>query len=317
MKKLTLQEVQTKIDKCHNGKIKIIDGFQSVKKKAHIKCFVCGNDYFTTPYSLYTGHNCPYCVGNRKLNPNEYRKRVKQNIGIEYEVIGDYVTSNSKVLFKHNACGKTFEMTPHAFDAGQRCPYERYSNSAKSNGISKSEVDRRLKVNTDNQYKIISGFTYASKPCKIKHLKCNQIFTASPDRIYGMQSGCPFCKSSKGELAVRMFLKTHNFDFKEQFRIADCKNKRPLPFDFAVFDNNKLITLIEYQGIQHYEPKFGQENFDMGHQRDLIKADYCRLNNINLITIPYKRTNSYLQLEKYVFDFLEINFSTPRPNQAS
>jgi hypothetical protein len=40
------------------------------------------------------------------------------------------------------------------------------------------------------------------------------------------------------------------------FKGLNSENGRPLRFDFAVFDDNgDLDFLIEYQGIQHYQPK--------------------------------------------------------------
>ena len=57
-----------------------------------------------------------------------------------------------------------------------------------------------------------------------------------------------------------------------------------------MFSNNKLITLIEYQGRQHYEVVEhwgGQKGLEERKRNDNIKKNYCKANNIPLIEIPY------------------------------
>lgn len=224
-------------------------------------------------------------------------------------MIGDYHNTHTKILIKHNFCGNVFNMSPHAFLQGQRCPKEvvqrRASRSIGTLIIPYDEVVKRmLKSNPD--YKLVGDFTFVSKKALIEHLKCGRNFKATPDQIISRRSGCPYCYSSKGEDAVRDFLNVNNFDFKEQYRIKDCRNKRALPFDFAIFENNKLLLLIEYDGIQHTKPKFGQREFMLTKFRDNIKNKYCRENGIDLVRIPYKRTNNYGDLKEYIFEYLYV-----------
>src|SRR5690606_27301002 len=87
----------------------------------------------------------------------------------------------------------------------------------------------------------------------------------------------------------------HNIDFKEQVEFDDCRTKRPLPFDFGIYNNNELLMLIEYQGVQHYEPREyfgGEKEFKVRQQNDNIKREYCRKNKIPLLEIPYYEFNN-------------------------
>ena len=55
-------------------------------------------------------------------------------------------------------------------------------------------------------------------------------------------------------------------------------------------DNNNLLYLIEYNGIQHYEPvKYfgGEERFEQQQRYDLKKEEYCLSHNIPLFIIRY------------------------------
>lgn len=117
------------------------------------------------------------------------------------------------------------------------------------------------------------------------------------NRSYG--TGCPTCNKSKGENKLTIILDQYKeVKYKTQYRIKKCRNKLPLPFDFAIFDkNNKLLCLIEYDGEQHYRPSFGEESFQKTKHNDRVKNEYCKQNNIPLIRVPYWEYNN---LETYL-----------------
>lgn len=115
--------------------------------------------------------------------------------------------------------------------------------------------------------------------------------------------GCSNCNISLGENYIKMFLDNNKIEYKQQYRFEDCKGlRRRLPFDFAVFNNDNLIALIEYQGIQHYKPveKFGgQDALNKQKKNDDLKRKYCEDKNIKLIEIPhYDIKNIPIILEK-------------------
>ena len=61
----------------------------------------------------------------------------------------------------------------------------------------------------------------------------------------------------------------------------------PLKFDFAVFKDNNLKFLLEYDGEYHYLPILGQVALDKQQEHDRRKDEYCKLHNIDLLRIPY------------------------------
>ena len=104
--------------------------------------------------------------------------------------------------------------------------------------------------------------------------------------------GCPSCSSSKAESRIKKWLSNNNIKFEEQKRFENCKNSKPLPFDFWLSEKN---ILIEYDGVGHYKPTtFGGtskeqaiENLKNQKTRDLIKTQYAKENKIKLIRISY------------------------------
>ena len=107
----------------------------------------------------------------------------------------------------------------------------------------------------------------------------------------GSDRGCSHCfPVSYGEETIRDYLDNNNFRYVRQYTTPNCRHINPLPFDFGVFSNKKLIALIEYQGRQHYEVVEhwgGQKGLEERKRNDNIKKNYCKANNIPLIEIPY------------------------------
>ena len=100
-------------------------------------------------------------------------------------------------------------------------------------------------------------------------------------------------RASRGEIKIEEILKQEGLPFEEEYSFPDLISNtgRPLRFDFAVFDDNgDLDFLIEYQGIQHYEPKSkfgGYSGLKKQQYNDLQKIEYFKRHGLNLVTIPY------------------------------
>ena len=115
--------------------------------------------------------------------------------------------------------------------------------------------------------------------------------------------GCIYCHNYKGEKDIIEFLKRHNIEFQYQKRFSDLKDIGYLSYDFYIPPKQ---TLIEYNGIQHYKPiDFfgGKEAYDLQIKHDIIKRDYAKAHNLNLICISYKDN-----IQKVLSDYLEKGF---------
>lgn len=119
------------------------------------------------------------------------------------------------------------------------------------------------------------------------------------------------CLRSNGENKIAEILDTLNVSYKRQFTFKDCRNIRPLPFDFAIFKDNKLLFLIEFQGFYHYYltgRKDAQEKLEFTQKTDKIKKDYCLLHNIDLLEIPYWEEHRISDILKN--KILEVGYDT-------
>lgn len=107
--------------------------------------------------------------------------------------------------------------------------------------------------------------------------------------------GCPKCKMSHGERRVEQFLVKNKIRFENQKTFLDCVGIRnnKLKYDFYL---PKYNILIEYDGEQHFKPRFDIETkknaikrFNRLQELDKIKTRYAKKNNIFLIRISYKK----------------------------
>ena len=171
--------------------------------------------------------------------------------------------------------------------------------------LTTEEFIARSIIKHGNKYNY-SKTIYRNKRSKVaiicpKHGKFKQV---AREHYYG-GCGCPECgHESKGEEKVAEILNKKKIKHERQYKFNSCKNQNPLPFDFAFWQNQK-ISLIEYQGNHHYEPRgFGgdaEENYKNTIKNDKIKKRFTRLQNIPLLKIPFYK---YEDIENLIDQFV-------------
>ena len=108
----------------------------------------------------------------------------------------------------------------------------------------------------------------------------------------GYTQSCGCLTLSQGATKISTILQENNILFEREKTFDNCrfpKSNYKARFDFYLPDYN---ILIEYDGIQHFEPvtKFGgEEKLLTTQERDSFKNQWCKENNIILIRIPYTR----------------------------
>lgn len=118
------------------------------------------------------------------------------------------------------------------------------------------------------------------------------------------------CINSKANMRMDQILTKLNIPFKREYKFEDCKDKAPLPFDFALFNNEgELIGLIENNGDQHYSARGTQwntpERLIYTQKHDYIKQKFAEDSHIPLLIIPYQYFD---EIEKFLTtsDFWKI-----------
>ena len=221
-----------------------------------------------------------------KMTNDEFLSKVNK-VSSDYKFIEKYKDSKTNILVEHLKCGHIYKVKPANFLHGRRC------SQCSGNKLKTQEVFKKEFLDSSyGEYELMSEYKKAQEHITVKHLKCNHIYKVKPTNwLSGYR--CPRCRNSKGEQKISKILLKWGINFEEQKRFAECKDKRTLPFDFAVFDDdNKIYCLIEYQGEQHFRDRetFGGKNELQNIQRrDEIKYNYCQKENISLYYITYKQ----------------------------
>ena len=101
------------------------------------------------------------------------------------------------------------------------------------------------------------------------------------------------CLTSYGEIKITKILQDNNIVFQTQYSFDDLRgpNNGLLRFDFAIFNNNQLQYLIEFDGRNHFDMPEGNwgsyYTLQDIQEKDKKKNEYCSSHNILLKRIPY------------------------------
>ena len=163
-----------------------------------------------------------------------------------------------------------------------------------------------------NTYKNLTGQTFGKltviKPTITKdgnHMywlclcECGNIHEVASNHLQsGSVQSCGCIKTSIGESNIQKLLDSNNITYMKEYSFSDLKNKKVLRFDFAILEDETVIRLIEFDGIQHYkEQDYFTHNLTETKNNDIIKNEYCKSNNIPLVRIPYwERDNITLEM---------------------
>ena len=240
------------------------------------------------------GSGCPKCVGKNKIVSeliNEFKLIHLDKY--DYSLV-DYKNAKTKIKIICPSHGN-FELYTRQHLKGVNCSNcERERISVNQRKTTNQFIHQAIITHNDTYDYSLVDYTIATKPVKII---CNKhgIFSQIP-RIHINGAGCPICKESKGERKIRQLLESKDIKFIKQHTFPDCKNIRPLPFDFFLPDYN---LCIEYQGEQHYlNKKFfgGIQKLEYIKNNDNIKLNYCISNNIKICIISYKDYDNIIKI---------------------
>lgn len=165
-----------------------------------------------------------------------------------------------------------------------------------------------LTIISDIFYKLSSrGKNESWVKCKCS---CGNIIEVKTNNLgTGTTKSCG-CIQSFGERKIIQLLRENDINFSTQYTFSDLVGPKggKLRFDFAIFKNNSLYELIEFDGRQHFDGPDGtwKNSYSLEDLqiRDNLKNEYCKKNNIKLVRISYKQLSKLdlklLQLEDYL-----------------
>lgn len=272
-----------------NPTVEVIGEYVNGKTKITHHCLIHDVYWDAMPANILKGQGCKKCMKEKiSSHLSKSHQQYVADLAIAnpfVEVVDDYNGSSTSILHHCLLHNVYWKMSPHNALMGNGCVECRKEKHQKAFAKTHEEyISDVALVNPDIE--VIGEYINAKTPilhrCKID----GREWIAAPTNILSGQ-GCPQCKESSGERHVRLWLDKNNISYVREKIFEDCHDKQSLPFDFYLTDYN---IAIEYQGQQHYRSIdiFGGERaFKLQQNHDKIKSDYCEVNNIRLICIPY------------------------------
>jgi hypothetical protein len=270
--------------------------------KVIITCPTHG-DFLQSPKSHLYGKGCPKC-GDTRGTTDKFIKDAKEIHGDKYGYSKvDYKNSRTPIKITCPIHGDFLQL-PQVHLRGSGCLHCKHDNSRKTTN---NFIERAKKIHGDlfDYSKVL--YTKAHELVLITCKEHGDFLQTPNNHLKG--NGCPICSESKGERFLSTILKKLKLEFDRQKTFVGCENIgkkkcRKYPFDFYI---PKYNTVIEFDGIQHYQPVGfwgGNNSFEHQQIRDKIKNEYCIKNNIKMVRIPY--TMKKEDIEPYIKKELSI-----------
>jgi len=225
----------------------------------------------------------------KRLTNTEFLSLAKSKHGSNFEYLDEYATTRTKIRIKCNKCNNITLQKPSGHLQGNGCKKCAIEKTSIKKTLSIENFENRCKKIHNNKYLYHQDYTATRNKIRITCKRHKKDFVKVAYAHLSKKQGCPLCKNSTGENIIIDFLDKHEIIYVLQKRFIDCKNIKPLPFDFFIESQN---LCIEFDGIQHFQAvkRFGGiKKFHQTVSHDNIKNDFCQKNNINLIRIKYNQ----------------------------
>ncbi|MFA5586052.1 MAG: hypothetical protein WDA02_05840 [Saccharofermentanales bacterium] len=291
-KKLTNDEYLKMVKNIHGDKEIDYSITIYINRRTKIR-FICHihGEVEQLPYTHLHGDGCPLCSKDKYKNNFISKSIIIHGYRYDYSLV-DYVNAHKKVKIICTEHG-VFEQRPNDHLSGYGCIKCSNRNNKKDDCI----MNFNKIHNNKYDYSLID---YKNNKTKIKIIcKEHGIFEQRPDNH--LNNGCPFCNESNGEKLIKTILNRKKIKYEYQKKFKDCKYIKTLSFDYYLPNKN---ICIEYDGKQHYESiSFfgGDDTLKKQQERDQIKNEYCKNNNIHLLRIKYNEN-----IEEKLNEFLKI-----------
>jgi very-short-patch-repair endonuclease len=252
--------------------------YKNAKTKVEIVCKDHG-EFWQTPSNHLSGYNCQKCAKNNKMTTNIFVERANQIHLNKYDYTKvNYVNTDTKVLIICKKHGEFSQIPDFHLNRKTGC-----SKCANNVTLTLCEfIEKANNMHGDKyDYSQVNYINNRMNVCIV--CKTHGTFEQSPTRHLG-GDGCPHC-INKTEHKLLILLKEIYPTVKRQFKVEWCKNKRCLPYDFAI-EEHKII--IELDGEQHFKQIANWKSPDLQQEVDKFKTKCANDNGYKVVRVLQK-----------------------------
>lgn len=288
---MTQEEYESKVESL-NTNIKIVGKYRGTNKPVDTECKICGYNWSPIANTLYE-HGCPVCSCVLKT-PEMFYKEIEEKFPGMYEFVTEYKGVYSDITVINKFCNHKFTTKAINISRGEcKCPYcngKKVLVGFNDLWTTHPEIAKMLK-NSEDGYKV----TYNSGK-KLEWI-CPDCGTILKKVVYSVvNSGlkCNICSDNipLGEKIMYSVLNCLNINFDYQAKFDWDNTKK---YDFYI---KKINTIIEVNGIQHYEERLSFTHTPLKEiqENDMYKFDMAKKNGIS----------NYIYINASSSDFVEI-----------
>lgn len=257
---------------------------------------------------------------SNRLSDSEWNDRVYCLVGDSYIFLESYQGIYHKLPYFHVDCGQVHYISPHNFTSGKRCPYcnrghrfklgERKGFHTGTPKKTNAQYVKELKQAHGNDIVLLDKYKDSTTRLHFRCMKCGHKFFNLPNDQ--LRSNCRFCVArdkvrtrkqnyrmpspgwSNGEKLIATYLFNKRITYQYSVTFPGLKDINSLTYNFYI---PSLDLLIEYQGVQHYNPctwnkrysiQEAKVRFAKQQKHDRIKKNFAKENDLQLICISYK-----------------------------
>lgn len=281
----------------HNGTILLSkkEDIINIDMPLTFKCGECGREFHTSWHKFRNKNDkcCNFCY-NRKVSCGEISNNHKDSnkFHLKAKEKGLIVLDGPQIRYHDKIVVQDLEGYRGEIIASSLMRGSNFEKFSVSNPFTIDNL--RVYAFKHNWDCIIYNQEFKGTKSPIKMMcSCGRDFTVDTTHFIGGKFQCNECRVKQSNIAklVEIYLIEKNLSYQKEKVFKDCKNKKPLPFDFYLTDYN---ACIEVDGIGHYRPvafngdkEKAEEIFIQRKNNDEIKNKYCKNNNIPLLRLPF------------------------------
>ena len=266
--------------------------------------------FYQKPSGHLSGRGCSKCKNCQnsercRFTNEKFLELARETHGDKYTYFDDYVNMLTLIDIECTIHG-IFSQIPAAHIRGTDCPDCRGAKLSKTKTYSNEEFLRRAHKRHGDTYEYPEAYLRADQKLKIKCKKHGEFFQTGHNHLNGQ--GCPVCKSSRGEKAVKAWLDNLGIPYIRQFTFDIRRIRTSLRYDFYLPEAN---ACIEYDGRQHtiaIDHFGGEEGLKETQRRDRQKDEDCKAVNIMLVRVShqdFKEGSLESKLQSNIFNVKE------------
>ena len=246
---------------------------------------------------------------SKKLTASEFQARLNEVFGNQFILVGEYVDIGTPTEILCTRCNNIIKKRPNKMVNRE---HEGCYICNKKNGHRTTEsFQEELDTKYPNEFELLEEYKTSRTPIKMRRKSCGHIQQISPDNAL-RGKGCPECglRQSSYMNIVEDYLNQNKIEYEKEKRFTDCRNIKPLPFDYYL---PKLNICIEVDGEFHFKHNSRYKSLNERSEyervvfRDSIKTDYCLKHGIKLIRLSYTKKNHFAEiLDKELYANTEV-----------